>query len=285
LTSLDGDVSVLFVRIATTAAAVAVLLTAAAGSAGSQSPSNFGIAVHTPFDDASGAVYLGAVPAGSVFVLPVSVATNKLPTDPDDTPVKLTGPRSARYAVELPSGLDLQPTAPVSGAGVQGTSTTCLTNCLADLGSDGTKLRLDAYYRLRATAPGTYTFRLRLTSTNRPDPDPTNDEDSRTITIRAASTAPRAGPAAATPAHPTAGRAYALTLPLTASGKAVTPIRVRCAATVAGKALRGTAARLRGRARCAWRIPADAHGKQLAARLTATVGGRTFTAARRERVR
>lgn len=153
------------------------------------------------------------------------------------------------------------------------------------MGADGRRLGVNAYYRLKASAPRSYTFRIRITETNRADPDPTNDEASRVITVRASSTATRAGAVVATPTRPVAGKAYALVLPLFAAGRPVTPTTVRCAATLRGKALRGAAARLTVRARCTWRIPADARGARLAAKLTASAGGRTFSAARTNRVR
>jgi hypothetical protein len=71
-----------------------------------------------------------------------------------------------------------------------------------------------------------------------------------------------------TPARPRAGRPFAATAILRASG-APAGVRVVCRAAVGGKALRASSASLAGgRATCRWRIPAGTRGR----RLTGSVG-------------
>ncbi len=269
------------------AAIGALTLVAVATSGAATKPSNYGVQILTPFDDASGEVILGQVDVGKVFVLPMFVATYKNPTDDEDSPIDTTTARSATYAVDVPSGLVVQPSAPVRGGGFIGNSVTCVSACVADIPAG--RLGVNAVYRLVASSAGTFTVRIRLTSVDRPDPETTNDQASSDIRAAAATGgqggAVAAGTSVTAPKLPLAGRPYALTLPLTKAGTPVKPTSVRCAATLRGRALKATAAKLSGRARCTWKLPSTTRGAQLKAKLTAVAGGKTFTASRTARVR
>jgi hypothetical protein len=148
------------------------------------------------------------------------------------------------------------------------------------------RLGTNVLFRLVAASAGTYTVRLRIVSASATDPDPSNDQMASELRAQATAAAKvTAGKAVASPAVPRAGKPYALSLPLTKGGQPATASVVRCSATLGAKALRGVTARLPGRARCTWKIPAGTAGQTLRARLAATADGKAFTASRTARVR
>jgi hypothetical protein len=198
------------------------------------------------------------------------------------------GPAPSTMGLEVPNGIVvLPPGAPDDGRWPVGFD--CVSACPVDPSNGGNPTGLSGFYRLRAAAPGAYTVKITIASNVRPDPEPGNNEFSYVINVAAGGSVTtattRAGEPVASPLLPRAGKPYALTLPLTRAGAPVKPTTVRCAATLKGKALRGAAAKLSGRARCTWKLPATSRGAQLKAKLTAVAGGKTFTASRTARVR
>jgi hypothetical protein len=222
--------------------------------------------------------------AGAEFVL----AMQLLPWPLDEGVPTPAGPLPVTYELDLPPAITVKPAGPVSfGPGYPpGTSSTCVTACAADIAEGGPVTGVQLYYRLVASAPGSYRVTARAASSSRPDPDPADNQASITVDVTAAAAAGvTAGRVVVAPAAPRVGRAYSMFLPLTRAGAPVKPTSVRCTATLRGAALRGSAARLATGARCTWKLPAGSRGAQLKSRLTAVVGGRTFTASRTARVR
>jgi hypothetical protein len=218
--------------------------------------------------------------AGEEFRLKLQLVNAPLDEDVPSPP----GPALATYDIVLPSGLVVLPAGPDLAG--WGPGADCVSRCPVDVYNGGSPTGVLIHYRLRAVAAGSYVVKVSITSSGRPDPELRNNEITYAITVVApARSKITAGRVVSSPPSPQAGKPYALTLPLTKAGEPVTPASVRCTATLQSQALKGVAARAPGKARCAWKIPAGAAGKTIRARITATAGGKTFTASRVTRVR
>jgi hypothetical protein len=275
-------------RMIALSAILASIGVAAVASGATTPPANFFIGFGAALLDENGQPLSGNPAVGEPFFLYVYIGTNDPPGSGGGAEDHMSAARSATYALRVPSGLRIGPAQAIDWPSVhrdERQSTTCVSGCRIDL-APGVRAR-GAYYRLSAPAAGEFFVSARTTSTSSADPDEGDNFTSWLIRVGAApesSAKVRAGRLASSPAVPLAGKVFALTLPLTRAGAPVRPASVRCAATLAGRALVGSSSRLLGRARCSWKIPAGSAGSQLKTKVTAIADGRTFAASRTTRV-
>jgi hypothetical protein len=137
----------------------------------------------------------------------------------------------------------------------------------------------DAFFGLRAPAPGTYTVVARATDLAVPDPNPANNSVSVNITVRAAS--PVVTGFARSPARPRAGAEVTVSFAVIEPGTQarVTPSAVRCTASAAGAKVRGRGSVRAGRATCIFSPPTSARGSTLRGKISATAAGKRLTRA------
>jgi Domain of unknown function DUF11 len=186
--------------------------------------------------------------------------------------------RPVTIRTTLPNGLSFA-TTPVAGDGCIGdTSVVCTKTMAFDIAGAA---RASWRWELRAAAPGSYTLTV-TASSDEPDPNPQNNTGTLQFQVIAGtggggSITVKAGAARVVPDRPRAGAIMTASVRVTADGRAVRPSRVVCAATAAGRKVRGTPRAATGAASCSFRTPVSARGKVIRGAIRFTVGGRSFT--------
>jgi hypothetical protein len=191
-------------------------------------------------------------------------------------------PRPVTIRTTFPTGLSFA-SPPAATEGCTGGT---LVVCTKPMAVDGAGTARAAWrWDMRAAAAGSYTVMVTASSD---EPDPNAQNNSGTLQFRVTSAAPpspppppppaaaRAGAARVLPARPRAGGLVRARVTVTAGGSAITPSAVACAASVAGKKLRGTSRKTLGLAICSFRTPVDARGKVLRGSVRLTVRGQSL---------
>jgi hypothetical protein len=242
---------------------VALLATPASGGAVARSP-DFGIRLGAPAD-AAGKLTRADVIAGVPFRLRLELSATGF-----------EGAASVVYDVQLPTGVHLaDPRLARGTAPLQGSlrTSTCLHACT--IGWDlARSRRLFVYYVLVVPVAAEAMLSAHITSSNHPDADAVDDRAA--AIVRAVAPRLTLGAPGLLTGPPHASRPFAISIPVRLNGRSVQPESVRCAASVAGRTLRGTVSRARGALGCAWRVPSGVAGASL--RATAAVTSRSLHA-------
>jgi len=181
------------------------------------------------------------------------------------------GPDNAgvRLLIELPEGLTA-----TTGNGLgclpgAGTLDCGVTNIPAGE-------QFDDESHLVAAGPGSYTIVAKLTDLTAADATPANNTASTTIAVGAAAASPTVTRFATSPAKPRAGARFTVSFAVvdSATGSALMPRAVNCAAVIAGAKVPARRSAIGGKATCTFLPPRTARGKMLRGSIAATAAGK-----------
>jgi Domain of unknown function DUF11 len=136
--------------------------------------------------------------------------------------------------------------------------------------------QFDDESRLVASQPGSYTIVAKLTDLTAADASPANNTASTTVAVGAATASPIVTRFAISPATPRAGARFTVSFAVVdkATGAALVPRAVNCAAVVAGAKVPVRRSVTGGRATCTFLPPRIAKGKMLRGSIAATAAGK-----------